>query len=267
MLDTLGDRIKELEGVETSARFMPQLPVIARMDGRSFSNFTRGMTKPYDTDMVKAMVETTKYLVEETNACIGYTQSDEITLIFFSKDEKSQIFFDGRKFKMTSMLASLTSTKFLLMAQSIWPDRVNKTIPVFDARLFQVPSKEVAVDALGWRVADAVKNSITSAANCYYSHNELMNKNGKEKQEMLFQKGINWNDYPRFFKEGTFIQRRKVLRNLTEEEMARIPEKFRPEGPIERSDVKILDMPQFSKIINKPDVVFDGADPMMKDSV
>ena len=35
-------------------------------------------------------------LGEETNACMVYTQSDEITLAWYSTDPKSQIWFAGR---------------------------------------------------------------------------------------------------------------------------------------------------------------------------
>ena len=80
-------------------------------------------------------------------------------------------------------------------------------------------------------------------------------------QEMLFQKGINWNDYPAFFKRGTFLQRRRVFKALDAETLARIPEKHRPAGPIERWEIVELDMPPFTQIINRAAVVFDGSDP------
>ena len=89
----------------------------------------------------------------------------------------------------------------------------------------------------------------------------MYRKNGNEMQEMLWQKGINFNDYPAFFKRGTFIQRRKVLRYLTETELARIPEDKRPNGPIMRTEIAVLDMPIFTKVMNREEVIFDGAEP------
>jgi len=102
MSDSLGDRMKLYESAEASRRFMPLLPVLARIDGRCFSSFTKGMERPYDSVMTDMMIATTAALVSETNACMGYTQSDEITLAWHSTDLKSQIFFDGRIMKMTS---------------------------------------------------------------------------------------------------------------------------------------------------------------------
>jgi hypothetical protein len=73
--DALGDRMKAYEAQECSRRFLPMLPVYARIDGRNFSGFTKGMDRHYDTRMSAAMVETVKGLVEKTHAKMGYTQS------------------------------------------------------------------------------------------------------------------------------------------------------------------------------------------------
>jgi tRNA(His) 5'-end guanylyltransferase len=76
--DDLGDRMKAYEAVETARTLDPALPIYARIDGRSVSTFTRSMRRPFDPRMAAAMISTTKHLVKETDARIGYTQSDEI---------------------------------------------------------------------------------------------------------------------------------------------------------------------------------------------
>ncbi len=93
MKDDFGNRMKVYEAAETERYFMPLLPVYARIDGRSFSNFTQGMKRPYDERITRAMVETTKYLVEETHARIGYAQSDEISLVWQQEHYKSERLF------------------------------------------------------------------------------------------------------------------------------------------------------------------------------
>lgn len=209
----LGDRIKMYEKLETSNRFLPMVPIYARIDGRSFSKFTRNMTKPYDVCMSTIMQEVTQYLVKETGAKIGYTQSDEISLVFLQDNSDSDVFFSGKKQKMISVLAGLATAKFVQLAIDLFPEECDKTLPVFDCRVFQVPSKVEAVNCFVWRSQDAIRNSIQMAGRAEFSHKELDHKSSKDILDMLINdKGINWNNYPKFFKEGSFWQRVKYER-------------------------------------------------------
>lgn len=204
----LGDRIKQLyEKNETNQKFIPMLPIYCRIDGRSFSKFTKGMAKPYEERMSRVMQEVTKFLVKETSAKVGYVQSDEISLLYYADDIKSSLFFDGKKQKMVSVLAGAASAKFMQVASTEIPEFMQDKVPMFDARVFNVPNKVEAMNCFLWRVQDAVKNSISMAVRSVYSHKEVNNKNQSQMLDMLMDKGINWNDYPKFFKEGSFFQR------------------------------------------------------------
>lgn len=205
--DAIGDRMKEYERSETGRKFLPMTPVYCRIDGRGFSKFTKGMTRPYDETMSSVMEQVTKYLVEETNALTGYTQSDEISLCWYSTEYDSEIFFGGKIQKMVSTLAALATAKFVELALKEWPERCAKRLPTFDARVFQVPNEMELVNCFYWRVNDAIKNSIQMAAQENFSHKELQGKNQRMQLVMLESKGVVWGDYPRFFKEGTFVKR------------------------------------------------------------
>jgi tRNA(His) 5'-end guanylyltransferase len=268
--DNFGDRMKMYESQTTGIRLIPKLPVIARLDGKGFSKFTKGLKRPYDERLSKLMIETTKYLVKETNANCGYTQSDEITLMWYTDRIDSQIYFDGRLFKMLSDLSAMASVFFNRELSKYLPEKSDK-MPRFDARVYVVPTLEEAVNSFLWREQDATKNSITMAASAYYSHNELVNKNGSEKQEMLFQKEVNWNDYPTFFKRGTYVQRKRVLTPFTAEEIERLPAKHNarkdPNMVIERWVVDSIELPKLSSIENSVDVIVFGEDPKLKSPV
>src|SRR5262249_8552638 len=112
MEDNFGDRMKAYEAVESERRFIPLLPVYARIDGRSFSAFTRGMERPFDIRMYECMLQATEYLVENTQARIGYTQSDEINLVWLAEEYESDIFFAGKIHKIVSVLASMAAARF-----------------------------------------------------------------------------------------------------------------------------------------------------------
>lgn len=263
MADALGDRMKAYEAREVDRRFLPMCPVYARIDGRNFSAFTRGMERPFDLAMTELMIATTEALVEETHARIGYTQSDEISLVWLAERSDSSLFFDHRIAKMTSVLASYSAAAFMYRLLGSGHSHRANLCPHFDCRVFQLPTRAEAANVFLWREQDATKNAISMAARSVYSHAALDHKSGPEMQEMLFAKGINFNDYPAFFKRGTFVRRETVWRGFTDEELARIPEKHRPaaDGQIQRSAVVRLEMPRFGGVTNREAVIFDGAEP------
>lgn len=141
-----------------------------------------------------------------------------------------------------------------------------KKMPTFDGRVWQIPNEAEGANVFLWRELDATKNSISMAAQSVYSDNQLHGKISEEKQEMLWQKGINWNDYPAFFKRGSFVQRRRVEKPFSAEELESLPPKHaartNPELLVERSEWHIIDMPSFRKVVNRSGVVFLGEDPV-----
>ena len=164
--DDFGDRMKEFEAQETSRTFLKGLPVYARLDGRGFSRFTQGMRRPYDERMTKLMVATTKFLVEETHAKIGYTQSDEINLAWHNEEIKGDIFFNRKITKLTSVLASMATSFFVQKIgtyfQAYWGEKtllpckemLESRHPHFDARVISFPQfnrtgKHVFVESIG----------------------------------------------------------------------------------------------------------------------
>lgn len=264
--DSLGDRLKKYESREET-NLLDMCPVICRLDGKSFHSFTKGLNRPYDERMSAMMTETAKFLAEETNACMAYTQSDEITLTWFSEDTKSQIWFNGRHSKMVSVLAAMATLKFYQLCLEKLPDYAKKN-PLFDARVFTVPNTTEGANVFLWREWDATKNSITMAARSVFSDKAIFGKNGSEKQEMLFSKGITWNNYPAFFKRGTYIQKRTVSKPFTAAEINKLPPKHaartNPALVIERSAFQVLDMPPFGSLSNREAVIYEGAKPVIK---
>ncbi len=259
--DPMGDRLKAFEQIETSRRCDPTKPICIRLDGRAFSTFTKGLARPYDARMSRLMIDTTKFLVNETHAKIGYTQSDEITLIYAYEGE-AQPLFGGKFHKLTSLLAGLCSAQFNNLLQRRIPEKWG-VCPSFDARVFQVPDKMEAANVVLWRWFDAKKNSVSMLAQSVFSHKQLQGKDAQEMREMLLEQGYDWNTYPDFFKWGTFVQRKTVERELTSEEKAKIPEKFQPEGLVKRSQVEELAMPPFRDVANRVSVIFDGEEPKL----
>lgn len=261
----IGNRMKVLEGIEVGRKFMPMLPVCIRIDGKTFHNWTKGLGRPFDENLHMCFVSTMAKLVEDTGALVGYTQSDEISLVLYSDKIDSQIYFDGKIQKIVSVIASSATIYFNEAARGHMPEHVESKDPAFfDCRAWQVPSLAEAANTLVWRELDASRNSVQMAARSVFSHKECHKKNTSQLHEMLHEKGINWNDYPDWAKRGTYARKVTKVRGLTDEELARIPEGNRPEPghTFERSVVETVHLPQISKVPNKVDVLFKGAEPI-----
>jgi len=112
---------------------------------------------------------------------------------------------------------------------------------------------------------DAVKNSISMVAQSQFSHKQLQGLSCNQMQyKLLTEKDINWNDFSSAEKQGVFIRKERVQVKLDEERLAKIPEDKRPEGGIvTRGRIFEIDMPNFLKVTNRNEVVFDGEEPIL----
>ncbi|MHA2022917.1 MAG: tRNA(His) guanylyltransferase Thg1 family protein, partial [Candidatus Thorarchaeota archaeon] len=149
--DDFGDRIKGYEAQHTSQKLIPQLPVIARLDGRSFSKYTIGFNRPYDERMSQSMIETAKHLVDKFDANVGYVQSDEITLGWYNNEPKAQSIFNGKVFKLLSLLAAEASVKFNDEIRGYMGGKTVDKIATFDCRVFNTPTLSEGTNAFVWR--------------------------------------------------------------------------------------------------------------------
>lgn len=112
--DDLGTRMKEYYENIPKTKLMRRTPVAIRIDGKAFHTFTRGFKRPFDEILIKSMQETTQYLCEHIQGCVlGYTQSDEITLILVDyKKLDSSAWFDYEVQKLCSISASMATMAF-----------------------------------------------------------------------------------------------------------------------------------------------------------
>ena len=237
--EILGNKQKRFEESFGSLKLVPGIPYIVRLDGHSFHTVTKGMRRPYDERLSRAMTETTQYLVGRYNASVGYTQSDEITLGFLGTDF---MLFDGRIVKICTILASACTAKFNEIINREFPGGLPSGVelPEFDARAFSLQTQDL-IDNLVWRQTDASRNSLTMAAHAHFPQKELHGAGKAKKHDMLMSIGINWNDYPVHFKRGIFVRKMKVWKQLDPEILAKIPPDRRPTGPIIRNVVKTFD--------------------------
>lgn len=109
----LAKRMKRYEAVSKTT-LVTRMPVILRIDGKAFHTLTRGFQKPFDRVLNLSMMETMRFLCKNIQGCVlGYTQSDEITLVLVDyKKLTSNPWFDYEVQKMCSVGASMATVGF-----------------------------------------------------------------------------------------------------------------------------------------------------------
>ena len=181
---------------------LPGIFMVARVDGRNFTRLTKELhdfDRPFDEGFRDLMLETAEHLMTcGFRISYGYAQSDEMSLLFDLEDATF-----GRKLrKLNSVLAGEASAKFSLLLGDH---------AAFDCRVSQLPDERRVQDYFRWRHEDAHRNALN--AHCYW----MLRKRGKsaaeateflvgltvaDKNELLFQEGINFNDLPAWQKRG-----------------------------------------------------------------
>ena len=195
---------KQMRGFEQSLdrTMLPGIFIVARLDGHGFTRLTKkewNLDKPFDIRFRDCMIETLRHLMTCGFRIIyGYTQSDEISLLFHPDD----VTFGHKERKLLSILASEASVTFSIKAGRP---------AIFDCRLIPLPNADYVVDYFRWRQEDSHRNSLNG--HCYWLlrgqglpasevQNRIAGISNSEKHKLLVSNGINYSELPAWQKRG-----------------------------------------------------------------
>lgn len=178
---------------------LPGAWTVVRVDGRSFSRLTeQHFTKPFDETFAELMVTTADALLTELNGRYAYTQSDEISILLAPGHD---MFGRGVE-KLVSVSAGLASATFT---------HAGGLPGHFDARIWAGTAVTDVADYFAWRHGDAMRNALNGL--CYWTLRQagrsarattaaLQGATVADKNELLFEHGINVNDLPTWQRRG-----------------------------------------------------------------
>lgn len=205
----LGDRMKRYEAA--TRHVLPRRTyTILRIDGRAFHSYLRGAEKPFDEEFMADMDAVAEALCAEISGSVfAYTQSDEISILVTDfATIQTQPWFDGVVAKLLSVSASL--------ATAVLNERRPGKRALFDARVFTIADPVEVANYFLWRQRDAVRNSISMAAQAHFSHSRLHGVSADGMQDLLWSEaGVNWSDYPDGCKRGRITMRLTGEREFT----------------------------------------------------
>ena len=203
--DELDKRMRVFETTHDQC-VLPGIYMVARLDGRGFTRLTKeehAFEAPFDPKFRDLMIEATHHVMQiGFRGLFGYTQSDEISILL-ALDEDA---FGRKTRKINSILAAEASARFSLSLQAV---------ASFDCRVCQLPTEQHVVDYFRWRHEDAHRNALS--AHCYWQLRQegaspqdaaerLSGVSASAKNELLFQRGINFNDLPLWQKRGIGVR-------------------------------------------------------------
>ena len=208
---TLAERMKKHENV--SRIYLPSRTyTLARCDGQSFSNYTKGLKKPYDEDFMEAMDTAAIALCKEAMGCkLAYVQSDEISLVLTDFDEyQTEAWFDNNLQKIATISSSTVSVNFLAKRM----EQGFKKIAKFDARYWSESDRNEVINNFLWRQRDAIKNAKQSLGYSLFSDKQLHKMNADEVvKKCLDEKGIDFYLLNKGFTQGRLIYKQETITN------------------------------------------------------
>lgn len=201
----LGTRMKSFYESRAKIALLRRCYTIIRIDGKAFHTYCSGLQRPFDDGLMEDMDRTAEYLCKNImGAKFAFIQSDEISILMTDFETKeTSSWFDSDIQKVCSVSASMATRAFNELRLKRLGDKMKWA--EFDSRAFQIPNVPDVFNYFLWRQQDTTRNSISSVAQSLYPHKALHGKNSDQKQEMIFQKGINWNDYAPRYKRGRMV--------------------------------------------------------------
>ena len=202
----LPERMKLYEKV-TDYKLTCRMPIIARVDGISFSKYTKlcAYQKPHDYEFLSRMLNTVTNITNKISGVVfAYQQSDEISFLLKNDQTfETEPYASNRIQKLVSHLAAYATCGFN-------ENRSHRPPGAFDCRIWTIPEADIN-NYFVWRQKDTYRNCIQGIA-----HYKLQEKFGREDSLKLIkgkkipdlldilEKELNFriDDYPTYFLRG-----------------------------------------------------------------
>ncbi|WCJ41181.1 tRNA(His) guanylyltransferase 1 [Euphorbia peplus] len=223
------------------SKLMPSTWIVIRIDGCHFHRFcdVHEFEKPNDEQALNLMNScAVNVLLEFEDVIFAYGVSDEYSFVL-KKDSK---LYQRTASNIVSAIVSFFSATYVINWKSFFPQKELKYTPFFDGRAVCYPSSEILRDYLAWRQVDCHINNqyntcfwalVKSGKSKSDAQSILKGTQTREKNELLAQFGIDYNNLPVIFRQGS-----SIFRVMTEQENGTSVEKqFTNEVVVEHCNI------------------------------
>lgn len=210
-------RFEYVKHFERENVLLPETYIVVRVDGKGFHKFSQAYAfdKPNDKRALEVMNRAATALVREfPDIALAYGDSDEYSFLL----RKSCVLFERREMKLVLTFALWMLVHYAMQWNAEFPEKplnANR-IPTFDARAVVYPLAQTVRDYFSWRQADCHINNLYNTAFWTLvkegllpsaAEQTLKGTLASDKNELLFQRGINYNNEPEMYRKGSVIVR------------------------------------------------------------
>lgn len=191
--------------------------IVVRVDGKAFTKFCdkHHLVKPNDVRCVQLMNTAALHVCDAfTEIILAYGQSDEYSFAF----KQNAKVYQRREQKIISVLVSTFTSAFVFNWSKFFD--VPLAYPVsFDSRVVLYPDLNTLKDYFFWRQVDCHINNLYNTTFWLLvqkeklsndeAHKKLKGTFSKDKHEILYNLGFNYNNAESVYKKGSLIIRFK----------------------------------------------------------
>lgn len=222
VLNTLRERVLSYETL-TDYKLIKKLPVVIKLNGRSFKKLTSLLPKPFHLGFSECMWGVALKLMQEIDgSIISYCFNDEIILI--SKNDQNintSAWYDNHIQRIASTTASIATIEFAKLSQSNDLNLIGDA--TFISNCFVVPNITEAINLLISKQQEALYLAISLT--CFHELSKkydietvkqtLYEKSSAAKLEILSETcGIDFEMLPAAFRRGVAAYRiLKIMEN------------------------------------------------------
>lgn len=265
--DMLGDEFRYHETVESLRKGEVGEPVIVRLEAASsFARQLKVFIWPLDDRLVEATDAAAVAVFDELKCTFAHVWEGEASFVLWNSDDP--VACEGNFQELASYAASIFTDVFNQVGRGLFPEAYGKSGARFKATSFGLPDLDLAARYFDWREREARRLAVTAIARSIFEQKLLDGRSQQDMKELMASRvGLDYDAYyPERFRRGDFFRRMKYERYLTEEELARIPENRRPEGPVIRSSVMVVpEVPPLALVDNLAGYVFHREEPVVLD--
>lgn len=191
MVQSLEKRIQEYESC-FDYRFTRKLPLIIKIEGKSFSKATKNLQRPYSDNLAATFADTMLALVKNIDgATIGYHYSDSISIVSLNDQKLNTDPWLGNRIQdIVSLASSMATNEFNNLAWSDDDTYIDGADisgnALFTAKAFTVPNYTEAINFLICQQFGCAQEAINDAI--YYELGKRFSR--KEVHEILSGRSV-----------------------------------------------------------------------------